>query len=416
MNSRFILNSGKFTLLSFLFLSAQLTYGQSALGILDLYHDASLSLKNKTIMEASADNDAFGSRLSGISFEAVAVPAENLKNEKISLDYRNNRLVVTVGAKSFTPDIPVWQWLPVAQFANSPYQIAYFYSGNTDKQEAQCKYHPAFLNNLLGLRLFQADLLNKPDIIWDLPVDRLKKYLLDLSERRYTPKMDTLIFKTVYEALISGKRKFSSYVLTDKDVVITFETNASEFKLSGHPYYNFNKTEIDMDNVQKLRQDLEKLYNEIDEYAKLILQEKYASNLDAKTNLKGLLKTIDDNKAKATANSYATYYFKKAVENLDAMNKLTDKEIGVKFSALDEFSSDFNRLWPLLKKYNSPVYTTVENASRWAAFFRYVMKTNPDNWRTFIETTKDVEIISSPLVKTPTSFDTNYLRIFSDKK
>jgi hypothetical protein len=365
---------------------------------------------------ASTGNEAFDSRLSGISFEAIAVPAESLKNEKIALDYRDNRLVVTVGEKSFTPDIPVWQWLPVAQFANSPYQIAYLYSGNTNEQEAQCKYHPAFLNNLVGLRLFQADLLNKPDIIWDLPVDRLKNYLLDLSERRYTPKMDSLIFKTIYETLISGKRKFSSYVLTDKDVVISFETNASEFKLSGHPYYNFNKTEVDKDNVQQLLQNLEKCYDEIDEYAQLILQEKYTDKLGAKVNLKGLLKTIDDNKAKTTANSYATYYFKKSVEKLDALNRLTDEEIGVKFYSLNEFSADFNLFWPQLKKYNPPVFTTIENASQWAAFFRYVMKTNPDNWRTFIEKTKDIEIIGSPSVKTPTSFDTNYLRLIFDKK
>jgi hypothetical protein len=409
MNNRYI------SLVVFLCCS-QFIFGQSGLGILDLYHDASLSLKARTITaNASIGNYTFHSVVGGISFQTTATPAKNLENERVSLDYLDGKLVVTVGKQSYYPDLPVWQLAPIAIFANSAYSVAFSASGDTvNNKEAQCKYHPAFLNNLLGLRLFQADLLNQPDIIWNIPIDADRNYLLAQSEHNFTPRPDSLIMNTLYDDLIGDERNFTSYVLTDKAANITFDVNESTFKLSGNPYYYFTKTVADTANIGKLRQQLDNCYNDIDKYAQLLLQDKYTPGLDSRTHLQDLTKVLDENKDKEKNNPYAIFYIRKNLETLSSLNALTDNEIGINFVTLDEYSNTFKKNWPLLKTYNPLVYTAVENTAQWAAFFRYVIKANPNNWTEFMGKIDKLKITDTPAIKTPTAFEINYFRIFDE--
>jgi hypothetical protein len=399
MNNRYL------SLIIFILFS-QFIFGQSGLGILDLYHDASLSLKARAVTE-NANR--------GISFRTTATPGKNLKNERVSLDYANGKLVVTVGSQSFYPELPVWQLVPIAIFANSAYTVAYLAAGDTvNNKEAQCKYHPAFLNSLLGLRLFEADLLNQPDIIWNIPIDAQRNYLLAQSEKNYTPEANDDILDTLYDYLVGNRSKFSSYVLTDKEANITFDIDKSEFKLSGTPYYSFSKTEINASNVNKIRKQLEDCYNEIDKNAELFLQDKYSPELDSRKHLTELLQALEENKNLEKNNPYAIFYIRKNVKTLKSLNGLTDNEIGIAFTPLDNYTNTFKQHWPLLKTYNPLVYTAVENTAQWTAFFRYVSKTNPNNWKSFIGKINNIKITDAPTIKTPTAFEINYFRIFDD--
>jgi hypothetical protein len=408
----------KLNLLLFFVLCSCLIYGQSSLNVIDLYHDLSLDEKGR-IIEAKADvgEYTFHAGIGGVSFEAVAVPATSLSNQNIALDYEGDNLVVKIGNKIFYPQLPEWQLIPIVKFADSPYQVAFSALGDTtDNKGAQCKYHPAFLDNLLGLRIFQTDLLNIPGVLWDLPKNEKGKYILAESENSYIPQKDQVLNTKLHEELSGNGRQFTSFMLTDKYTEIVFDMEDNNLTFSGHPDYLFTRNNMDDEKIAGLRERVEYCYKEISENAKILLGNQYTSNLNPKTNLSGLRKKLDENKNKAANNPFPFYRLRDALTELDSLNRLSDKQIGIKFQTLDNFSASFGKNWTLLKKYNYPVYAAVENISHWAAFFRYVKNTHPDNWAAFVEKIKQRKISDAPDVITPTSYEIDYLRIFREKK
>jgi len=402
-------------LTGFIFCSS-IVYSQSALNILDLYHESFPEKKSLTVTANSNTGDySFYTNRGGISFQAVASPAENINKENISLDFENNRLIVKIGTKTFYPNLPYWQLAPIVNFTNSPYTVVVSQSGNsTGNSEAQCKFHPAFLDNLLGLRLFQADLLNLTDILWDLPIDAQRQYILASSEQKFTPNKDSILYKRIYEKLISGA--FTSFVLTDRDVNVVFDIDESGLKFSGKPYYYFMKTALDTANIRTLRTQLLECYSDIETHAKILLKNEYSPALNPRTHLDDLIKALKKNKEKGIFNPYSMYYVEKAIYQLDSLNRLTDDEIGIQFQVLDDFSESFKSYWELLKKYNPPVYSAVENTAQWSAFFRYIRKVNPDNWSLFVKKAGSDGKYDAPAVQTPTDSDINYFRYFGEKE
>lgn len=401
-----------------LILCSLTAYGQSAINILDLYHETFPDMSARIIKtSAQIGNYDFHANVGGISFQAIASPAESLKNENVSLDFTGNRMAVRIGTQTFYPGLPLWQLVPIVRFADSPYNVALSQLGDTvNNKEAQCKFHPVFLDNLLGLRLFQADLLNLTDILWDLPIDDQKHYILAPSEQPFTPVRDSTLHYAIYEKLSKGE-PFTSFVLTDKDVNVVFDIDESKLKLSGEPYYYFTRTSLDTVTIDRLRTQALDCYDDIDSYAKLLLKDKYTPALNPKTHLGDLIKALDNIKQQQDAfNPYTMYSMKKALSKLDSLNNLTDDQIGIRFQSLDDYTESFKSYWKLLKEFNPLVYSAVENTSQWAAFFRYVRKVNPDNWFQFVKKVENSGIQDAPSVQTPTSSDINYFRYFDEKE
>jgi len=400
-----------------LLLCFSIVYSQSAINILDLYHET-FPDETARIITANAQigNYAFHSNVGGISFQAVASPSENLKNESVSLDFADSRLVIQIGTKTFYPDLPYWQLAPIVNFSYSPYTVVFSELDNrTDNKEARCKFHPSFLDNLLGLRLFQADLLNQTDILWDLPIDAQRNYILAPSEQPFTPVRDSTLHRTIYEKLTKGN-PFTSYVLTDKDVNYVFDTDESGFKLSGSPYYYFITTKSDTANIRRLQEQLLDCYDDVDIHAKILLKEKYTPDLDPRTHLDELVKVLTKLKQEAVFNPYSMYSVGKALNMIDSISNMTDAQIGIQFQVENNYTESFKPYWDLLKKFNPVVYSAVENTAQWSAFFRYVRKVNPENWALFVEKVNNNGIWDAPAVQTPTSFEINYFRYFNEKE
>ena len=395
---------------------SSLVYSQSALNILDLNHELFPDKKALTITTLARVGDySFHVSVGGVSFQAIAYPAKNLIKETISLDFVNNRLVIQIGKKSFYSNLPFWQLAPIVNFANSPYNVAFTQLGDTvGKQNAHYKFHPAFLDNLLGLRLFQSDLLNMPNIMWDLPVDAQGEVILASSEKAGFEQGDSTLRQTITDKLTNAG--FSSFVLTDDKAKIVFDVDEYGIVFSGNPYYCFTKTVVDTSNFQSLRNRVYECYDIIETNAKILLKGKYTPALNPRTNLKGLLTALDKNQQERIFNPYSMYYVETALNTLDSLNRLTDAEIGIQFQVLDEYTESFKPYWDLLKKYNPTVYSAVENTSRWAAFFRYVRKINPNNWAAFVKKIENNGQWDAPIVKTPTSSEINYLRYFQEKE
>ena len=87
-------------LLSLIFCS-QLIYGQSALNILDFYHETFPEMKARIITtKATVGNYTFHANAGGVSFQAVASPADNLKDKSVSVDFADDRFVVRIGTQN----------------------------------------------------------------------------------------------------------------------------------------------------------------------------------------------------------------------------------------------------------------------------------------------------------------------------
>jgi len=393
-----------------------IAYGQSALNILDLYHETFADV-NARIVEANPQigDYYYHASIGGISFQAVALPAGQLKNENILLDFADNRLVIRIGTKTFFPGLPYWQLAPIVQFVNSPFSVAFSQSGNsTDKKVARCRFHPAFLDNLLGLRIFQADQLNMADVLWDLPVDAQKQTILATSEQGFLPVMDASLHLTIYNKLSRGE--FTSFVLTDKDVKFVFDTDESGIKITGQPYYFFTRSSSDTTNLRRLRNLLIQCYDDIESNAKIILKNEYTPALNPRNNLSGLVEALTKRKEEQLFNPYSVHFLTKALSRLDSINSLTDEQMGMKFQVLNDYSESFKPYWDFLKRFNPLVYSTVENTAQWSAFFRYVKQVNPENWSQFVKKVEAESNSDAPAVKTPTSFELNYFRFFDEKE
>jgi hypothetical protein len=401
--------SKRIWLVLFLFYSAMI-YGQQSLNITDLYSDYFLSRQARTIQEQT--NLGAG----GVAFESIALPSRAIGNSKISLDYESGQFSITVGKQKIYPEIPDWKLIPTAKFADSPYQVLFSSAGDTvNNREAQCRYHPAFLNTFAGLRIFQTDFLNIPGMLWDLPKDSEREYLLAKSEKPFTPRDNKTIEQTLVDDLSGKGRPFSSFILTDRGVNIIFDIQGGQLQFSGHPYYLFSKSESDPAQFDRLKRDLERTYIDIESNSKAFLGRKYTSELNPRTNLAGLLKVLQANRKDESFNPYAFKGVTSALNKLDSLISMSEAGLGVKFTVLNQFSTTFNENnWELLKRYNPPVYSTVEDIARWAAFFRYVKRTNPANWNYFIEKISGRPVNDAPKVDTPTTYEINYFRLLSN--
>jgi len=391
--------------------------GQSALNILDLYHESFSDTTARVIKATARVGDyAYHMNIAGIAFQEVASPAANIQNKNISLDFSSNRLQIRIGAKSYYSDLPVWQLVPIVRFADSPYNVVVSQIGDTiGNREARCRFHPAFLDNLLGLRLFQADLLNLIILQWDIPINAQRNYISAPSEQSYIPHKDSILYRIISEKLLKGEG-FTSYVLTDKDIKFVFDADESGFKISGQPYYYFTKMKVDQNRVKKLQEQLINCYNDIDNYSKIILGDEYVPALNPRTGLGDLVAALSKHKQEKIFNAFSWQKIEDALTKIDSLNDLTNAQVGIQFQVLDNYTESFKPYWAFLKKYNPLVYSAVENTAQWSAFFRYVRKTNPDNWAQFVNKLEQHNIPDAPDVRTPTSTDLNYFRFFFDDK
>jgi len=413
----FVMKSVRNVIYLLLFLCPEFAAGQKTLNVLDLYNDASIP-RREQIIETVADvgNLDFHIQTGGVSFEATAKPAADIEAKPVALGLTDGRLTVKVGDNTFFPQIPAWQLIPVTAFVESPYNVAFSAaSDTTGAYQAKCLYHPAFLNTLCGLRIFQADVLNIPGVLWDLPKDNNQDYILAESEKSYVPEKDEALNKWLYEALCGEKRPFTSFVLTDKDEDFIFDARGSFFSISGHPYYYFTKNYVDEETVAGLKTQVEDSYRDLEGNAEIFLGEAYTDAVNPRTNMAGFKEMLKRYEDKAKFNPFPYYRIKVDLARLDSLNRLTYDDMGIQFSSLDEFTKTFRGNWQRLKRYNPALYSAIEDLSRWAAFFRYVKKTNPDNWTSFVQKVQKQRISDAPAVLTPTAYDINYLRIFANK-
>ena len=217
------------------------------------YHLGSHAIKYSTgkadlLYEMAAiGRSGFHSRVGGVSFEQVAVPSQTLHNSTISIRYDTaatdgQRLIIHVGNttdSSYQMDIPDWELVPIAKYADNGYNAVVSLFG----PDSTVQYNEAFRNTLLGIRMFQADLMfTGLESTWDLLRDSTNKPIIAESENIFKHSdIDSLEYEMIMEELRYRLDDYGSYILTDWGREIMFDVTGKDFYLTGEPYYLFTK-------------------------------------------------------------------------------------------------------------------------------------------------------------------------------
>jgi len=211
-------------------------------------------------MRSNMGKVRFHGRAGGVSFEEVAVPSEQLEDIDVVLDYnpRNTdgqRLTVKFKkGNTYTTEISDWQLVPIAKYADDEYNVVVTLLGENNGFLNGTQYHEAFEDNLLGLRLFQADLLftSMGRSLWDLPrVPETREILLADSEKKFEPSpTKKREYRNIYEKIKQKSDNHKgTYVLTDWGEEIKFDVVRDRFFLTGEPYYLLTKQDRDSINI-----------------------------------------------------------------------------------------------------------------------------------------------------------------------
>ncbi len=144
-------------------------------------------VRDKT--KSFAQSAPFLSTTGGIAFEGIAVPALDLKEQPVQLDYEpdqpdGQRLSIAIGDKTYHPFLPDWKLIPIARYANSEFTSAVSALNSPENQSyADLLYHPAFEDTLLGFRLLQMDiLLNDVKAFQELPKNSSGEIITGVGE------------------------------------------------------------------------------------------------------------------------------------------------------------------------------------------------------------------------------------------
>jgi len=280
----------------------------------------------------------------GVAFAGEAKPIAGFQLDTLSLIYNpmlvdGNRLNVFINNKTYVIlDLPDWQLVPIAKFADSSYIACVSLFGKLKpgvKRPLGTKYvvgyHPAFENTLLGLRLFQVDFyLLDPDISGELPSQE-GEYILGSGE--VPPDPDTWQDAAFKLNQLFGKRQiFQSYLICDYQRQVTFSIDSSRFLLDNHPYFYFwrrGKTKVEK---------------------------------------------VEENEEKILYRSFNVIHLKNLSEKISSQIKL-------------------------LHDANPAVYNSLVNVMRYAAFFRYCKRQYPSMWNSFLGKITQVSIY--PNLETP---------------
>lgn len=343
---------------------------------------------------------AYLGKVGGVSFEEIIRSDKNISIRYISSNDDLNRLEIIVDGEKIYPEIANWQLIPIANFSNTDNTAAVSLFGYSLGLENRIVYHEAFQNTLLGLRLFQSDIiLLDVDEYHQLPTYEDNQVILGKGENANfeTNKKDIdsiSSFLRLYNDYFTSD--YDSYMLTDKDRTVSLNdtlTKTTFFK-SQKPYYYFWKEKnykIWNKNAKKKIDSLNQIYE--DKFKILSLKNKYPKfendTLFNEYEYKQLLLSEYQN--------ILEYY---EYEINDILYSLDDKKIAIQAKDITEYME--TTYYSILERINPLVFRAVENTMTFSALFKYVKETNPSNWTAFIKSIEDIEVL--PKINTPTDY------------
>jgi len=393
------------------------------------YSDRAVPLERA--MPSGGIGQGYLASVGGVAFSQTAVPEQNVGSIELSYDPQaadGSRLKVVIDKTRAVARIFDWQLVPIARFADSQFDSCFTLFGSlVDKQrEAQViaghgrilNYHPAFADTLMGLRLFQLDVLVGEDASGDLPKVG-GAYLLGAGESAPDRSANNEGAYRVSEHFRSveaaTKAEFRSYLICDYGRKISFRVQEDALELSGDPYFycwrsasdepGFNAARVRSEATARLGKELSEArtaggsgFDERSWYIAQLLGElkRYEAGFRfySAGTVVDILKLAGDAERSARLQRYAT-------ESLSTL--LVQMRVGMTSEQvvfLEDYSNQLSARVDLLRSMNPAVWDAGTAVMRYAALFRYCRQHNPGNWSAFLKSMATVRVV--PQVRTPT--------------
>lgn len=347
------------------------------------------TLVNPMTLRRGLRSSRFLLRVGGVAFGAVAQPVGDVR--VVALRYVPSRPdgsrlqvhVVQHGKKRvITAPIYDWQLVPIAKFANqSQHSVFTLFGELKSKKETEAhlkkhhrvlNYQSAFENTLLGLRMFQADILIfSPDAAY-LPKHK-GRYLLGAGERRPNISANRRRFRTLNRHLSSRRVRHQAYVINDANRSVRFRVAGHKLLLTGKPFWHCWRRPK-MSRAQQLA-----IYKRADKTAKTRLARR----------LRGLTPAM-------RRMLWPRTRLQREYDKL--FDDIVSKQLIIPMPA---YSRSVTRRVERLRGINPAVYNALVVTMRYAAFFRHVKRVAPRDYAHFM---RSIPNRTRPSVVTPSVY------------
>jgi len=348
-------------------------------------------LKNPTPVSRGIKSHAFVSSVGGVAFGGVASLEKGWSIADLAYHADKpdgQRLEVTLvdpsgKSQTVTAAIHDWQLVPIAEFAADEQHAIFTLFGELKDKERE-KYHrerghhilnynSAFEDSLLGLRLFQADVLILREYACDLPKQN-DDYVLGAGESPPDVQANRRALASLHEHMGTGKQKFQSYVICDHGSEVKASAQDGKLMLTGRPFWYFWRTADDKDLMK------------VQEAANRLANRKIREELEIDKKIMSY---------EELTQKYTPEYQRR--RHGEIFDEVVSKEL---LRALPKLSKDVSDRIKELGGVNPEVYESLTAVMRYAAFFRLVQKTKKDQFSEFLSSVQNIE--TSPGVNTPT--------------
>jgi hypothetical protein len=418
----------------FSLVSGHALYSQSQLGSgWTLVNQPAPTIRNPMHLTEGLKSHSFLTLVGGVAFEAVAVPAPGVDLSSFAIGYdaeqeNGQRVWIKLGSDHVTLPLYDWQLGALAHFADSPYAscVTLFgeledpsYLGTLGSREVHViNYHPAFVNTLLGLRLFQLDILIMDNASVELPKQN-GEYILGEGEQEpdvaANSEAGNAFVRSIEHLQDGSDMLYRSYVICDYGQRIEFAPESGEMTFTGTPFFycwRFRKDAKSYDDKQSRQRITEELQRSIK-----IAEKSEVGGFDERSflieSLLGQLEEYDgkyslyeggafvDMLALDSREARAQYAAAFATTSLkDALIDLTAAMDAYSPVYLSSVSEGISSQYKLVRGINPAVWDAGCVTLRTAAFFRFCRQQYPDQWDSFLKRVHDIE--DTPSVVTPT--------------
>jgi hypothetical protein len=406
-------------------LYAQVSWGNRTFS----YSEAAVPLERA--MPSGGISQAYLGAVGGVAFSQTAVPEQNVGSIELAYDSQaadGSRLKVVIDKTRAVARIFDWQLVPIARFADSRFDSCFTLFGSlVNKQREEqvvarkgrvLNYHPAFADTLLGLRLFQLDVLVGEEASGDLPKVS-GAYLLGAGEAapdvRANEEGAVQFSQHIASVEAATRAEFRSYLICDYGRKISFRLQEDAIVLTGDPYFycwrnvsddpGFNQERVRSEAAGRLSKELSQArtaggtgFSERSWYIAQLIEElkRYEAGYRfySAGTVVDVLKLAGDAERSARLQRYTT-------ESLSTL--LLQLRVGMTSEQvvfLEDYSNRFSSRIDLLRSMNPAVWDAGTAVMRYAALFRYCRQRHPENWAAFLKSLASVRVV--PQVRTPT--------------
>lgn len=424
-------------LFSVTWLSAQQTMSLGNLQF--VLPDESATMASRTIRMRMGGTDNINSLfyniVGGIAFCQQAIPDLAVKNIDVYYSSRDNKAHLSINGKNIIIPIEMFELQPIVNFTNSDdnvlmtmYGGQYGFYNNTEAQ--QILFHPAFIDNMMGLRLLQVDAMTPLNgTNGYFPVYEGDTFCLTNSEfERYTKLNNQLEANGnsyIENAQIAYQEikpeNISSYIYTDINQPIHFSIANNNIVFHGLPYYQFSTiTENEVDPLsyyyyyKSLCNYIEKMTpqvidEELEPYKEYYSDEEISDMKELMLMCKELINPycgtleIIDGQSDKTEEQKAVEFFAIIQGENGELSGLFNSYLALLFPmqvSADDITNNLRDKPELVRNLNPIVYQEVDDICQWSALFRYIKVKNPSAWAKFVSQVNSATP-EGPAVRTP---------------